>query len=516
MEYITLSIGKNLKQKKTKINIFPINSLNISDYLIGSLLFLFCYFFLIHSDIYLIGWSSLNFLFGHPLDFYENCKHFLTGGYATSANYPPSTYASFALWLYPFKAIGLIKSPAFFPPYLVYWLKALTSIIYVISGFIFYKITKIYCKDKEWQKYTTWLWLTSPLAIFSQIIFSQCDIFYLFFTLGGFFYFLKKKIYFASFLFSIGVTFKYFPIFVFLPLLLFFEKKIIKLIFSIIIFTIPTLLIKILYGNSPAYIEGVLNFFALPRIFAAALNVGDVEIYCLFLMFAVLLGICYALNNRNENSLQIAAYIFLVATILPFLVMLCHPGWVIFLTPAIVLTTMLEKKDKIRNLLHLDIIGIMAFIGYIFIFFQDSVDSAMFQTNIFHIPFNNHYKIAKLLTNWQNTVKNGSIYFSGFIGYLILQIILKYPHHSKAKFSYTGVYLYRAIRIRYYFAILIFIIPTIFSVYKSHLPSYVNSLTNNNAFCIASLRDPIVGKNLIARCPIFSVVVQFLLAKNQI
>lgn len=508
MEYNTLSI-ENLKQKKTKISIFPINYLNLSDYLIGSFFFLFCYFFLVHSDLYLIGWCSLNFLFGHPLDFYENCKNFLTGGYAIAASYPPSTYASFALWLYPFKVIGLIKSPAFLSPFLVYWLKALTSIIYIISGFIFYKITEIYSKNNEWRKFTTWLWLTSPLAIFSQIIFSQCDIFYLFFTLGGFLCFLKNRIYLASFVFSIGVTFKYFPIFVFLPLLFFFEKNIIKIIISMIIFIIPTFLIKILFKNSPAYVEGVLNFFALPRIFSASLNHGDVKIYCLFLMFAVLLGICYALNNKNESSLQIAAYIFLVASILPFLVMLCHPGWVIFLTPAIVLTTMLQRKDKIKSLLHLDLFGIVVFIIYIFIFFQDSVDSAMFQTNIFHIPFNNHYKIASLITSWQNTIKNTSIYFSGFAAYLMLQIILKYPN-SKVKFLDIGMYFYRVIRIRYYFSILIFIVPTIFAVYKSHLPKYANALTNNNAYCVASLRNQKVGEKFIARCPIFNIVVQFL------
>lgn len=134
----------------------------------------------------------------------------------------------------------------------------------------------------------------------------------------------------------------------------------------------------------------------------------------------------------------------------------------------------------------------------------------MFQTNIFHIPFNNHYKIARLITSWQNTVKNASIYFSGFAAYLILQIILKFPGF-KVKSLDIGMYLYRVIRVRYYFSILIFIIPTIFAVYKSHLPKYANSLTNNNAYCVASLRDRRVGEKFIARCPIFNIVVQFLL-----
>lgn len=516
MESFTLDLEQSLSKKKFKRRLFPTYQLSIVDYFIGGLLFVFCYFSFVHADIYLIGWSSLNYLFGHPLDFYDNCKKFISAGYAPTAAYPPSAFAIFALWLYPFKAVGLIKSPIYFPVYLVYWLKVLTSIVYVITGFVFYKITQIYNNDKTWGKYATWLWLTTPMALFSQVIFSQCDIFYTFLTLIGFLFFLRYRIYLASFILGVAVTFKYFPFFVFLPLLVFFEKKILRLTLAVIIFSIPIFLSKILYGNSPAFIEGVLHFFALPRVFSASMDVGLIKIYALFLVFSILLGVSYSLSNNKKNSLQIAAYIFLISSILPFLFIFCHPGWVIFFTPAIVLTTMFEKKNKINKFILLDLAGMIVFISYIFILFQDNVDASMFQTNLFHIPFNNNYKLSYIFKIFGGgLIENASVFFSGFVAYLCLQIILKYPHRYKIKSIETIVCFYRNVRTRYYFGLLIFIIPVIFAVYINHTPKYVDTETNSNEFCVASLRNRLVGDKLIYRCPIFSLVSQFLSTRDQ-
>lgn len=516
MESFTLDLENNFSQKKIKKKLFPTSKLSINDYLLGGLLFLFCNLSLVHSDIYLIGWSSLNFLFGNPIEFYENCRLFLTAGSSPAAGYPPTTFVIFAAWLYPFKILGLIKSPLYLPTYLVYWLKSLTFIFYLATAKIFYKITQIYYPDKSWGKYATWVWLTAPMALFSQVIVSQTDIFYLFFTLIGFLCFLRKKIYLASVVFSIAITFKYFPLFVFLPLLFFYEKKLLKLLLCIIIFGVPLLVVKLLYGHSPAFVEGVLNFFALPRVFSSAMDVGGIKVYALFLSFSILLGVSYSLSSENKNSLQLAAYIFLVSSILPFLFMLCHPGWVIFFTPAIVLTTMLESKEKIKKFFFLDLIGLLTFLVFIWILFQDNVDSAMFQSNIFHIPFNNHYKLSNFFTLDGNILTSASIFFSGFIAYLCLQIILKFPYSSQTSKIDIKVCAYKNIRIRFYFGILAFLIPVLLVVYISHKPKYIHSQTNYNNFCIASLKDYTVGDKIIARCPIFSLVSEFINKKNKI
>lgn len=160
--------------------------LNKIDYLIGGILLLFCFFAFFQTDIFTIGWNSLNYLYGNPLKFYENCKIIQGQGILAMASYPPFLFLIFTLWLYPFKLLGIIKSPLFFSPYLVYWLKFLTSLIYISTRLLFYQVAQLYQNNLEWGKYATWIWLTSSLAIFSQFIFSQYDIFYVFLTLLGF------------------------------------------------------------------------------------------------------------------------------------------------------------------------------------------------------------------------------------------------------------------------------------------------------------------------------------------
>lgn len=437
--------------------LFSTYRLSKMDYLLGGILLLFCYFSFFQSDIYVSGWNSLNYLFGNPLEFYDNCKKIQGQDNFFTANYPPTLFAIFAIWLYPFKLFGLIKSPFYFSPYLVYWLKLLTSLVYIATGLLFYQITQIYYQDKKWGVYATWLWLTSPLAIFSQFIFSQYDIFYVFFTLFGFFVFLKKKNYLASFLFGIAITFKYFPFFVFIPLLFFFEKQIIKLILCILIFSFPTLLIQGLYIHSPAYISGVLGFSVIARVFSAGLIYSGQKIYYIFAIFSILVGIAYYLDN-TFNYKKIAGFIFLFSSIFPFLFILWHPQWLIFITPAIALTTVLSNKVKISKFLIFDLCAMLFFIGYTVLAFQDNADLEMLQAKLFNLSFVQFQNLGVLFKLFKGFSAN--VYLSLFWGYLILQFILKFKFiYNKNIDSFCS---YDLIRQRYYMGIFIFLIPVAF------------------------------------------------------
>jgi hypothetical protein len=484
---------------KGSCHCFSANKLSLIDYLIAVCLLFFCFFSFVHGDIYITGWNSLNYLFGNPLDFYENCKKIQGGGIA-AANYPPSIFIIFATWLYPFKALGLIKSPAFFPPLLVYWLKLLTSLVYIATGFIFYKITQFYLADKVWGKYATCLWLTTPLALFSQFIFSQYDIFYVFFTLWGFLCFLNRKLLLASFLFGIAITFKYFPFFVFMPLLVFFEKKLLRLLVYGLVFLSPMCFIQLIYGHSPAYIEGVLGFSAVGRVFSAYLSIGKPKLYYIFIIFTLLVGICYTLDATKKNSDRIAAYIYLFSATFPFLFIIWHPQWLIFFTPAMVLTALLiQEKTKIAQLLLFDLIGMFFFVAYISLAFQSNVDLAMFQYKLFHSPVVNVVNMAVLYKLFKGFSAN--VYLSVFWGYLVLQFIVKYSLLWSD--SINSHYSYKAVRLRYVVGLLIFLIPAVFTLYLNY--------KNSDRYVVNLVRDKNFGELTSGR-----VFEQTFIAKNSI
>lgn len=451
------------------------------DYLFGGLLLLGCFFGFFQGDIYITGWSSLNYLFGNPLDFYENCKKIQGHGLFAIANYPPSIFIIFATWLYPFKLLGLIKSPLYFPVYLVYWLKILTSIVYIATGFVFYRVSQIFNQDKNWGNYVTWLWLTTPLAIFSQFIFSQYDIFYVFLSLYGFLSFLKKELYLASFLFGLAITFKYFPLFVFIPLLFFFEKEIFKIVLNIFIFSIPILIIQVLYIHSSAYMEGVIGFSAIGRIFLAALDISKLKIYYIFVIFTIISGFSYYMDV-SKNIEKNAAYLFLVSSIYPFLFISWHPQWLLFLTPAIVLTTALSTQQKINKLLTLDLFAMLPFIAFVTLAFQNNADLAMFQAKLLQIPFENSHTMGKLFKFFKGFSSN--VYLSIFWGYLLLQFFIKYTLISRPELNIFNKYSYQLVRIRYYIGIAIFLIPAFFIFYLNYknMGRYVLNITQEKNF----------------------------------
>ncbi|WP_342146800.1 hypothetical protein [Rickettsiella endosymbiont of Aleochara curtula] len=454
---------------KIKSNLFPFDQLGKIDYILGGAIFLFLFLGFYEPDIIYTGLNSLNFLFGDPLDFYENCKKIQGHGIIPLVNYPPSIFLIFALWIFPLKLLGLIINPYNFPVYLVYWLKTLTTLVYIAAGIVFYKITQSYYKNKNWGIQATWLWLSTPIAVCIQFIFTEYDIFYVFFTLVGFLFFLKQRIFLGSFIFGIAVTFKYFPFLVFLPLLLFFEKKPFKLVFYFFIFLVPHLIIKIIYGHSLAYIQGVRCFAVMYRVFDVYLNFRayDVKLLFFFLIFSFLCCFSYYLNF-TENYKRVSAYILLVGSIFPFLCLSWHPNWLLFTTPGILLTTVLNQHNKTAKLLMLDLYGFYFFVAYIVTLnaYKNIFDLAMFHANIFHIKhkyllrMDNFYPFLDYFDSFK-----ANIYFSIFLGYLVFQLITKYRIISDVSSEGPGYYSYHQVRINYYCGISIFLIPAILAFF---------------------------------------------------
>jgi hypothetical protein len=207
--------------------LFPSERFGKLDYALAVTFLSLCFALFFHGDLQSMGWDSLNYLFGDVLEFYENCKRIHGGGInMLGTPYPPTVYAIFALWLYPLKLLGLITSPEAFPPILTYWLKALTTLVYIGSGWVFYRIALAYSVNKQRARFFTAAWLTTPLAVFPQFLFSQMDIFYVALTLAGFLMFLRRRLYWAATCFGVAITFKYFPLFAFIPLLLLYDSSV--------------------------------------------------------------------------------------------------------------------------------------------------------------------------------------------------------------------------------------------------------------------------------------------------
>lgn len=438
-----------------------IDRLTSNDYVIGCALIAACFVLFFNEDIYYIGWESLNYLFSDPSSFYENNGKIQ--GTVTGTSYPPSIYLIFALWLYPLKLFGWIVTPLHFEHYYVYWLKLLTTIVYAGTGAVFYRICLLYYANKDWARYATAAWLTMPMALLSQFVFSQCDVFYVFLTLVGVLLLLKGNLKTASLCFGVGITFKYFPTFVFIPLLLLSEKRPSRIITCVFIFLLPSLVVELVYGRSPAYIEGVQHLEVLNRVYAAAIDLGDLKIYGLPAAFAILCGLAY-FTEFTGNKIRLIADVWLISAVLPFTFITWHPQWIIFLVPPLVLTTMLhQQRDKI---VLLDLIGMFLFVGTVSLTFLGSGDAVMFRGAQFGLEFTNSYRTADLF-NWFGD-HSRNLFFTGFLVYLVFHIILKLrPPRDQPLDSAIRRVDYSLVRYYLYVGLAIFILPTSLVIYRS-------------------------------------------------
>jgi hypothetical protein len=409
--------------------------------------------------------------------------------------YPPTVYIVFSLWLYPLTIFHLITGPENFPHYLTYWLKVLTTLVYFGSATVFYRIALEYSHSRESARYAAAVWLVMPLALFSEFIFSQYDIFYVLLTLAGFLAFLRRRLALASLCFGIAITFKYFPAFVFVPLLLFYEKRISRILTYCFIFISPTLLIDLMYGHSPAFVEGVLHHAAIDTIFAATIAggfMGFSSVYTLPGSIALLCGISYFLEPSDSSHLRRAAYLWLVSSTLPFLLIMWNPQWVLFFAAPLVLTSILSRQCQ--KFLLLDIFGMFLFVGAVSLDFRDNVDAVMFQGSTFGVHFDNAYLMAQLF-DWFGA-RSLNLFYSGFLAYLVIHILVKYRTVVRETHVMSAEEVnYDAVRRSLYIGLLMFILPASIVIYKDvsgHLHVVQNEeyidfddfgeLSGNNAF----------------------------------
>lgn len=442
--------------------IFPRDRLSRADYVFSFILVTICYALFFHRDMWGVGWDSLNYLFGSPWEFYDNCKRIRGEGQTMRGTpYPPTIYVFFALWLSPFKLFGAITDPLALPLHYTYWLKALTTLVYAASGVVFYRVALEFSPNRQWAKYATAAWLTAPLALFSQLIFSQYDIFYVLLALAGFFLFLRDRLFLASLCFGLAITFKYFPALAYLPLLLFFEKRLGRLAVNVLIFIVPMLLVELMYGQSAAYVEGVKNHFAVDRVYAAFVKWDFIKIYLLFASFSILCGLAYFMDLTGEARTRTAAYLWLVASILPFLFIFWHPQWVISCAPAVTLTSVLSTKRA--KFMLLDLVGMGLFVATVSLIFQHNVDADMFRSGWLGLEFGDSYLMAELFS-WFGRHSVG-VFLSGFWGYLVLQIVLKYELLLSGSTTPPQNVDYGEVRQRLYIGMLIFLLPAWIVIY---------------------------------------------------
>ena len=406
-----------------------------AEWIILGLLIVFCYLSFNHGDIRATATHGMDLLTitlkGKFFQFYDYTE--------ATAVYLIPIYILFAIWSIPVYIIyGIAGIPIWgklvymgFPFSVLMWYKLLPALFAAGTAIVLYKIGKIIGMSETKRKWMMLLFASFPILMFSQFCFGQYDSICMFFTMLSIYYYLQKKLYKFSALMSLAITFKLFPIMLFIPLLLYVEKRVFPLIKYCLIGSLGYILSNALFFKSEGFIE-TKSFSSdmVPRFFIANITTsfGSVSIILVFLIIVCVLAYIKKIDLQNDFEFyQTSIYLcFSVYSVL-FAFILWHPQWVILISPFIILMAMMSENIKTSVILN-----IAMSVSYFLITiscFSKNVDESMINMGIWPILT----KLPKIdgghFSHFVHriSVLDNSLFITIFTGALIANLIIKYP-----------------------------------------------------------------------------------------
>ena len=321
-----------------------------AEYLILFLGAVFCLLVFAHPDIvetarhgYILIRSTLD---GNFFGFFEDVYSRVYGyGYTNAAHYNILLYLLYALWELPLYLIERIGGFVFTDLTLSLWCKWLGAGFYLGCGLLTGALARrLGCEETACRWVPLFFWL-NPISFFTILVMGQYDSICLFFLLWALIYYLDGRMIPFSLVIGVGMVFKFFPVFLLLPLVLLAEKRLLRAVgymaLSLWLYLPTSLLFWGRTGDA-----GFFNQLMIERIFAQAFpgGVADASLFLLLLALTCVAARLWQPADRNALG-RAAVYLGLVVFGLLFAFVYWHPQWLILLVPFSILTG-LQLRDK--------------------------------------------------------------------------------------------------------------------------------------------------------------------------
>ena len=442
------------------------NGIPACDKALYAILAVACFFLFMQSDVIRTGSDSFKYLNGHIRDFYE------VGGDYGPSEYLPSNFIVFAVWNLPLKLLGYDCQSLLSVRWAAFWFKLASVLGILLSAAMLYRVSKRIGLAKPDAQMAVVLWLSMPLMLFGSLILGQYDSFYLFLTLWALDLFLEGKLFRFSLLMGIAITFKYFPIFLYFPLLFLREKRIGAIFKHAALFAVPFAAEVFFYRSSPGFRAHVLELGLNTRAFAAAFVLADyhegIAVAIFPMLWFLLCGFAYFRDSTEDRLGYDAVYLCLAGMSVFLSMVFWHPHWFVLLTPFLVLTTLLHKRSA--RFLLVDAALMLLVVAFAVHCWPGNVDFTTFKWGLLKVTdvlprLNPLYWSSDLNLKMGDIYRVGNLtqYQTAIAACLLLNVLLKFPDNSGACCPAGAAARIRAnwglVRFRYYSGIALFLIP---------------------------------------------------------
>ncbi len=303
-------------------------------------------------------WNAL--FSGNFFHYYQYCAD----NTSTLAVYDFSTYLLFGIWNLPCwiyeKASGLnAQDSAFW----IFYGKGLMLATYFVCVWAFRDLSaNLISLFKENESdivdESVLFFACSVIVLMYDVYTGNYDLTETVFIILGISFLVKDKNKLFLLFFSIAVSMKYFAVWIFIPIILLKEKKIVKIIWDLVICFGITLIENIVWDKSRVIVDSGTLYFRLPsKAFSAVaqsslfnLDIGNFSI-C-FVLYALLCIYCYMQSCDDKTLLfRKIVYCSLIAWLIFFSTCQYNCYWVILLTPFLSLLVFQNRKNMYINLI---------------------------------------------------------------------------------------------------------------------------------------------------------------------
>jgi hypothetical protein len=383
---------------------------------------------------------------GKPLDFYSCTLHIAeTAGYLSKpasvcgAIYNIMIYLTMAVWALPVFGLNLLFHFTNYPDILNMWGRVLViglSLLcaYLVTG-LFGKLTG----EKIKSKWAGYYFATAPVVMFSAVIFNQYDIFSVTATLLSLYFFFDRKFYKFSLLMSLAISYKLFALFIYLPLILLAEKRLLKLVWNIIlamsVYGATTFLYKTFdagYDRTQKLMMPNFNFYQW--IYTAQIPGGVGNISVFIFCFIVILALSCYLKPKETDFPAAAIYLGAVSYASFFIFVNWHPQWVVIIVPFITMTVFSMKSFRLGVILDITMSAGYMIINSLKYFGRTIIDNTILVWMLKH-SYNgrgNANPILNIFARNKYPVALPATLFAGCLAALLLMAYMDYKSEKTA------------------------------------------------------------------------------------
>lgn len=233
-----------------------------------------------------------------------------------------------------------------------------------ITAYLVYLVCKNIKVNDASSKWAAYLFLSSAVVFVEIGIVGQLDVLGFPFLLLGIYYYQKKQYNRFLVFFTIAVSFKLFPLFIFIPLLLLYEKNILKIILKMALVISFTVAVGACFPKNTAAAavkEGIRDHFLLAFL-GNKLPLYNSAVSLIVVLFGIVCVYCYL--KRVEEEEEYYCYSILLPLVSMFVILVSfdsNPYWFVYLSPFIVML-MVYNSDNFNLLILFESIGMAGLI----------------------------------------------------------------------------------------------------------------------------------------------------------